>query len=138
MKTFLAALLALSCATPALAQYDERQYERPPGYDQDQPPPGYYPDRNQAPPRYDGDRNDGDRYEGDRNDGDRYRKNRGRDRRVVLGGRCEVFLNTGYGPQRLICRIIRAKPIGQDCACPTLPDGPNGPPGPYAGGHTVQ
>lgn len=126
MKTILAALLALACTTPALAQY----YERPPGYDQDRPPPGY--DRDRPPPGYDRDRDRREDF-----DRDRPPPGYGRERPVAFGRHCEAFLRTGYGPQRLFCRIVREKPIGEDCACPTLPNGPNGPPGPYAGGRTV-
>ena len=131
MKTILTVLATLTCASalcaqPAFAQYYDRQYERPPGYD-----PGFYPDRDRLPPGYEPDR---DRpppgYEPDR---DRYERGRyNRNRRVALGSHCEAFVRTGYGPQRLFCPIVRAKPIGEECACPA--DGSDG----YVGGRTVR
>ena len=132
MKTVLAALLALACTTPALAQY----YERPRGYEDDRPPAGY----DRPPPGYDrGPRSD---YDRDRPppgyDRDRPPPGYDRERRVAFGRHCEVFLRSGYGPQRLVCPIIREKPIGEDCACPTPSEVPGGPPGPYAGGVTVR
>ena len=137
MKTILTVLAALTCTTAlgttaAVAQYYDRQYERPPGYDQDRPPPGFYPDRDRSP-GYDRDR---EQY-----DQDRERRREGRDRyrgrRVALGSHCEAFIRTGYGPQRLFCPIVRAKPIGEDCACPAPREGPGDPDGSYVGGRTV-
>ncbi len=54
-----------------------------------------------------------------------------------FGRHCEAFLRTQYGPQRLVCRIIRAKPLGEECACPPPPPPPGYAPGPYVGGRTV-
>lgn len=128
MKITLTVLAALTCATPALAQYYERPYERPPGYepgyDMNRPPPGYYPDRDRPPQDYDQDR---PRYERERRRDDRdYRR-----RRVALGSHCEAFVRTDYSPQRLFCPIVRAKPLGEDCVCPGGPDGS------YVSGRTV-
>ena len=55
--------------------------------------------------------------------------------RVPFGRRCRAFVRTRHGPERVICRIIRAKPLGEPCACPPPPGyGP----GPYVGGRTVR
>lgn len=124
MKTALAVLIALAGTTPAFAQYYDRPYERAPSYDQDRPPPGYYPDRDRPRPDFERERDREDQY--------RDRDERGyRRRRVALGSHCEVFVRTGYGPQRLFCPIVRAKPVGEECACPSSPDGS------YASGRTV-
>ena len=51
-----------------------------------------------------------------------------------LGTRCAVRIQTGYGPQRLICPIVQAKPVGRGCACPAPPGYPPG----YIGGRTIR
>ena len=113
MKTILSVLAALAVAGPALAQ--PYPPEAPPGYYPDRgPPPGYYPDRPPPPP-----------------------PGYYRERRVEFGRHCEAFIRGYEGPRRLFCRIVQEKPLGEDCACPTLPNGPGGPIGPYVGGRTV-
>lgn len=84
------------------------QYYAQPGYyPPPGPPPGYY----QAPPPR-----------------PYYRE---------IGRHCRVFLPTGYGGQRYVCRIVDPKPVGEGCACPAPPPGPGYPPGPYIEGRTV-
>ena len=58
--------------------------------------------------------------------------------REPFGRRCEAFLRTQYGPRRLVCRIIRAKPLGAECACPPPEPPPGYAPGPYVGGRTIR
>jgi len=84
-------------------------YAPPPGYDA--PPQGYYapPQGYYAPPP---------RYQS-------------------LGGRCEVRLNTRYGPQREICEIVRPRPVGRPCACPPPPPPPGYAPGPFINGRVI-
>jgi hypothetical protein len=77
-------------------------------YAQYYPPPGYYP-----PPAY-------------------YPRPAYR-----LGGRCNARVPTAYGPRRLICAIIRPRPIGRRCVCPPPPPPPGYPPGPYLNGRVV-
>ena len=56
---------------------------------------------------------------------------------VPFGRRCEAFLQSRYGSQRVVCRIVRAKPLGEECACPPPPPPPGYAPGPYVGGRTI-
>jgi hypothetical protein len=76
------------------------------------PPPGYYPPPGYAPPPY--------------------------ERPVEFGRRCEARLRTPEGPRRLVCEIIRPKPIGESCACPPPEPPPGYAPGPYVGGRTIR
>ena len=48
------------------------------------------------------------------------------------GGQCDAFLRTPYGPRRVVCPMGRAKPLGDECACPS-PDGYGRP----AHGHVI-
>ena len=57
--------------------------------------------------------------------------------RRVLGGRCDARLPTAYGPRRLICDIVRAKPLGRPCACPPPRPPPGYAPGPFVGGRVI-
>ena len=100
-------LLAFA-ATVALATPVQAQY-----YEDRPPPPGYYPAPryDEGPPRY---------YEPPR---------------VRFGRACEAFLPPEYGSRRIVCPIVRAKPLGEECACPPPPGYP---PGPYFGGRTVR
>ncbi len=41
-----------------------------------------------------------------------------------LGGRCDAFLRTPYGPRRVVCPLYRPRPLDAGCECP--------PPDPYA------
>ena len=55
-----------------------------------------------------------------------------------FGRHCEVRLETREGPRGLVCRIIRPKPLGEECACPPPPPPPGYAPGPYVGGRTIR
>jgi len=55
----------------------------------------------------------------------------------ALGTRCDSRLPTGYGPRRLICDIVRPRPLGRPCVCPPPPPPPGYPPGPYLNGRVV-
>ena len=57
--------------------------------------------------------------------------------RVELGGRCNTWTPAAYGPSRLICDIIRPRPIGRPCVCPPPPSPPGYPPGPYLNGRVI-
>ena len=78
----------------------------------DPPPPGYpspaYPPRGYYPPP-----------------------------RPAFGGRCSARLPTAYGPRRLICDIVRARPLGRPCVCPPPAPPPGYPPGPYLNGRVI-
>ena len=39
-------------------------------------------------------------------------------RHIRFGDKCDAVLPTRDGPAQLICPIIRAKPLGEPCACP--------------------
>ncbi len=54
------------------------------------------------------------------------------------GRHCEAFAPSAYGPQRVYCPIVDAKPLGEDCACPPPRPPPGYAPGPYVGGRTVR
>lgn len=57
--------------------------------------------------------------------------------RRVLGGRCNARLPTTAGPQRIVCPIVRPRPLGRPCVCPPPPPPPGYPPGPYLNGRVV-
>ncbi len=116
MKALLAVLAGVVAATPAYAQY----YQAPPP-----PPPGYYP-----PPGYD---RPPPGYESRRE----YEEEREFDR-ARFGRRCDAVLRTPEGPRHLICRIVRPKLLGEECACPPPPPPPGYDPGPFIGGRTVR
>jgi hypothetical protein len=54
-----------------------------------------------------------------------------------LGGRCNARVPTAYGPRRLICDLIRPRPVGRPCICPPPPPPPGYPPGPYLNGRVI-
>lgn len=109
----LGMLAVLGAAPDAAAQYDPP----PPGYalpppaypprDYYEPPPAYY---EQPPPYY---------------------------LPHTLGGRCDSRLRTVDGPRRLVCDIVRPRPLGRPCVCPPPPPPPGYPPGPYLNGRVV-
>ncbi len=39
-------------------------------------------------------------------------------RHIRFGDKCDALLPTRDGPEQLVCPIIRAKPLGEPCACP--------------------
>ncbi len=129
MRTIFALLAATLAASPAAAQYPP-----PPGYG---PPPGY-----QGFERRDFDQPYADRPDFDRRgfDDRRYDRDRreGRGRRGRLGEHCEAVLPTRSGPKPFYCPIIRPKPLGDECACPTPGEARGYPPGSYVGGRTVR
>ena len=112
MKALLAVLAGIAAAAPAYAQYYQA------------PPPGYYPapgyDR---PPGYERRREYEDERDFDRGG---------------FGRHCDAVLRTPEGPQHLVCRIVRPKPLGEECACPPPPPPPGYEPGPFIGGRTVR
>ena len=115
----LGTLAVLSAAPDAAAQYyPPPGYAPPPGYppsppltypprDYYEPPPAYY----EPPPPY-------------------YPSH-------ALGGRCDSRLRTLDGPRRLVCDIVRPRPLGRPCVCPPPPPPPGYPPGPYLNGRVV-
>lgn len=56
---------------------------------------------------------------------------------IELGGRCDARVPTAYGPRRLICPIVRARPLGRPCVCPPPPPPPGYPVGPYLNGRVI-
>lgn len=57
--------------------------------------------------------------------------------RRALGERCDSRLPPGYAQRRLICDIVRPRPLGQPCVCPPPPPPPGYPPGPYLNGRVI-
>jgi len=54
-----------------------------------------------------------------------------------LGGRCDAWAPTTYGSGRLICDIIRPRPLGLPCICPPPLPPPGYAPGPYLNGRVI-
>ena len=90
----------------------------PPYYPRPYYPPPYYPppDREYYPPP--------DYYE--------------RPPLRELGTRCNSRLPPGYSARRLVCDIVRPRPLGQPCVCPPPEPPPGYPPGPYLDGRVVR
>ncbi len=55
--------------------------------------------------------------------------------RRVLGGRCNARFPAS--PQRIVCPIVRPRPLGRPCVCPPPPPPPGYAPGPYLNGRVV-
>ena len=106
----LGLLAVLGAAPDAAAQYyPPPGYPPPPGY---RPPPAAYPPLDYPTPGY---------YPPPR----------------PFGERCSSRLPTAYGPRRLVCDIVRPRPLGRPCMCPPPPPPPGYPPGPYLDGRVV-